>query len=225
MEESKATTRTTIIDQVVDLVLRLPWLNLAADLYGLALRLWQGLTDQGMYEVLEYESTLELLDKYGKRARFRKREKVRYRQNNIMTYQDQGWADGESLLNYRCTPGVVVDRYRPGQKTYILISLRESKQRGEVDEFHIEWSLRDAFLREQEQWETEVSHRTRYLHVRLVFPKTRPPIRIWMGEYLRRRMRLLGDSALRQLPNGRWQVEWQTNHPRLHERYVLKWEW
>lgn len=225
MAEIKSTTRATVTDQLFDLVLRIPWLNLAADLYGLGLRLWRGLTDQGLYDVLEYESTLELLDRFGKRALFRKREKVRYRQNNIMAYQDQGWADGESLINYRCTPGVVVDRYRPGQKTYILISLRESKRRGDLDEFHIEWNLHSAFLRAQEQWETEVNHRTRHLRIYLVFPKARPPIRIWVGEYLRKRMRLLEDSALRQLPNGCWQVEWHTDRPRLHERYILKWEW
>ena len=203
----------------------LPWLEILTAFYRVARKLWGDLVDEGIYEFLEYESTLELLDINGKRARFRKREKIRYRQNNVMAYPHQGWADGDSLLNSRCTPGVVVDRYRTGQKTYVLISLRESKQRGEIDEFHIEWNLRGAFLRAQEQWETEVNHRTQHLRIRLVFPKTRPPIRIWVGEYLRRRMRLLGDSALRQLPNGRWQVEWQTNRPRLNERYVLKWEW
>ncbi len=59
--------------------------------------LWQGLADEGMYEVLEYESVLELKDKRGKRARFQKREKVRYRQNNIIAYQDHAWGDGEIL--------------------------------------------------------------------------------------------------------------------------------
>ena len=55
-----------------------------------------------MYDVLEYESTLELKDRGGKRATFQKREKVRYRQDNIIAYQNQAWGDGEVLLNYRC---------------------------------------------------------------------------------------------------------------------------
>jgi hypothetical protein len=42
-----------------------------------------------MYEVLEYESTPEPKDRGGKRASFKKREKVRYRQNSIIAYQDQ----------------------------------------------------------------------------------------------------------------------------------------
>jgi len=54
-----------------------------------------------MYEVLEYESTLELKDRGGKRATFKKREKVRYLQDNVIAYQDQAWGDGEILVNYR----------------------------------------------------------------------------------------------------------------------------
>ena len=143
------TARKSIIsipDQLIALLLALPWMDILAEIYKLLRTLWRGLADEGMYEVLEYESTLELLDRHGKRASFKKREKVRYRQNNIIAYQDQGWSDGQSLLDYRCSPGVVVDQYRPGQKTYILISLRESKQHGDVDEFHMEWGLREAFV-------------------------------------------------------------------------------
>ena len=223
MADKKPNTAT--FDQLIALLLSLPWLDILAETYKLLRTLWRGLADEGMYEVLEHESTLELLDRQGKRAHFRKRQKVRYLQNNIIAYQDQGWSDGESLLDYRCSPGVVVDQYRPGQKTYILISLRENKQRGDRDEFHISWKLKDAFLRSQEQWETEVSHRTRQLLVRLIFPQARPPVRVWLGEYLRRRTQMLGDSAMQRLPDGRWQVEWQTRNPRLHERYALKWEW
>jgi hypothetical protein len=94
------------------------------------------------------------------------------------------------------------NEYRSSQKTYILISLRENKQRGDRDEFHMEWNLREAFRRTREQWETEVNHRTRKLLVRLIFPKPRPPVRVWLEEQLRRRTRLLSDSALKQLAAG-----------------------
>jgi len=225
MVDTQQNTRRYSPDQWSALIFSVPWLEVIAELYKLTRKLWSGLANEGMYEVLEHESTLELLDRHGKRAHFEKRQKVRYLQNNIIAYQDHGWSDGQSLLDYQCSPGVVVDQYRPGQKTYILISLRENKQRGDLDEFHITWKLNDAFRRSQEQWETEVSHRTRHLLVRLIFPRARPPVRVWLGEYLRRRTRLLDDSAMQRLPDGRWQVEWQTERPRLHERYALKWEW
>ena len=61
-----------------------------------------------MYEVLEYESTLELKDRGGKRAAFKEPEKVRCLQGNIIAYQDQAWGDGGILVNYRCTPKAVL---------------------------------------------------------------------------------------------------------------------
>jgi hypothetical protein len=42
-----------------------------------------------MYKVLDYGSTLGLRDRDGKRATFRKREKVRYFQDHIIAYQDK----------------------------------------------------------------------------------------------------------------------------------------
>jgi hypothetical protein len=134
-----------------------------------ARRFRAGLTG-GRYEVLEYESTLELKDREEETATFRKREKVRYLQDNVITYQDQAWGDGEILLNYRCTPGTPVDRYCSGYKTYILISRHEVKEKGDVDEFNIEWRIREGFLRQAEQWETQVTHRTKRLKINVVFP-------------------------------------------------------
>ena len=39
---------------------------------------------------------------------------MRYLQDNIIAYHDQTWDDGDILLDYRCTPGTAVDRYRLG---------------------------------------------------------------------------------------------------------------
>ena len=95
-------SNTAISEQFIALLLALPWLDILAETYRLLHSLWRGLADEGMYEVLEHESTLEILDRQGKRARFQKRQKVRYLQNNIIAYQDQGWGDGQSLLDYQC---------------------------------------------------------------------------------------------------------------------------
>ncbi len=46
--------------------------------------------------MLEYESTLELLDRKGEKAIFKKRQKVRYLQDNIIAYQDQAWGGRNS---------------------------------------------------------------------------------------------------------------------------------
>jgi hypothetical protein len=178
-----------------------------------------------MYEVLEHEVTLELMDAKGKRALVRKRQKVRYLQNNIIAYQDQAWGDGQILVNYRCSPGIEADRYESGRKTNILISLREVKERGEVDEFNIQWEQQNGYLRSVEEWGSEISHRTKWLKLQVIFPKMRPPQKVSLSEYLTRRTQPLPSEQIRKLPNGRWVVIWETDRPRLHEQYGFKWEW
>jgi len=225
MGEENHESRSAQIERLLAIALKSPWLEIAAETWKLAQKLWRGWADEGMYEVLDYEFTLELLDKKGERAVVRKRERVRYLQNSIMAYQDQAWGDGKILINYRCTPGVPVDQYRPGQKTYILISLREVKNRGDEDEFSIEWEAQNGFTRSTELWAAEVSHRTRRLKVEVIFPQSRPPVRTALVETTAQRVTALGQNALRQLADGRYTLAWETNRPRLYETYALRWDW
>ena len=213
------------LSQLFGLFTGIPIGNLLSIGLELGPKLFGGHRLEGMYEVLEYESTLELKDTKGKCACFRKREKVRYLQDNIIAYQDQAWGDGEILLGYRCTPGAAVDFHRPAHKTYVLISLREVKNRGDVDEFNIQWEIHNGFRRSQESWETEVSHPTGRVKVRVVFPKSRPPLRATLIEDTRHRTQILNEDAQLKLPDGRWQLTWENDQPRLHERYILKWDW
>ena len=210
---------------LLNIALGFPWLEIFSETWKVLRALSRGLADEGIYEVLEYETTLELCDTTGEQALFTKRQRVRYLQNDIIAYQDQAWGDGDILIDYRCTPGVAVDKHRPGQKTYILISLRAAKQRGEEDEFRIEWRQKNGFVRDKELWETEVSHRTRHLKIAVIFPQERPPHRTWLVEQMRRRTIPLHDKVQSQLPDGRWRVQWTTHKPRLQERYGLGWEW
>jgi len=178
-----------------------------------------------VYEVLEYESTLELKDIRGERASFRKRERVRYLRDNIIAYQDQAWGDGEILLNYKCKPGYPVDRYRPGKKTYILISLREVKNRGDIDEFNIQWNIKNGFPRKTELWETTVNHPTKNLKINIIFPQKRPPLEVLLIEGAPQKSKNLDESNQHQLPDGRWVVSREITRPRLHESYSFQWHW
>jgi hypothetical protein len=207
------------------LIQYLPWIEILVDLWKVGSKVIQGQSVEGMYEVLEYESILELKDIRGKRAFFRKREKVRYLQDNIIAYQDQAWGDGQILQNYRCSPGVPVDVYRPGRKTYILVSLREVKNQGEIDEFNIEWGINNGFLRSKERWETEIRHRMRLLKLQVLFPKERPPINVSLIEDTRQRTLTLDEEDNTKLPDGRWLISWEMQRPKLHETYILNWEW
>lgn len=205
--------------------LGLPWFELAGEMWKIGRKVMRGLSNEGMYEVLNYESTLELHDRGGKRATFSKRKKVRYLQDHIIAYQDSAWGDGEILVNYRCTPGKPVDRYRCGHKTHILISLREVKNKGDIDEFNIRWGIHKGFLLQTGFWATGITNRTKRIKVQIIFPKSRPPLRLSLVEGNRQRTRSFNRNAKKRLPDGRWLVSWEKQKPKLYEQYILNWEW
>jgi len=225
MNDAKREDGSSLLDKLKLFLSGLPWLKIVKGAWKVIQMATQRQSYAGMYEVLEYESTLELKDRGGNQATFRKRERVRYLQDNVIAYQDQAWGDGETLVNYRCTPGTPVDRYRSGKKTFILISRREIKNKGDVDEFHIHGNLRRGFLRRVGYWETHVSHQTTRVTIKVIFPKTRSPQHMTLTEAKRQRSHSLGTNALVRLPDGRTQVTWTTTKPRVHENYILQWEW
>lgn len=180
---------------------------------------------EGMYEVMDYETNLELCDPEGKEAVVKKKEKVRYLQNNVIAFQDQAWGDGKILLNYHCSPGTPVDRYRWGYKHHILISLGQVKSRGDIDEFQISWGIRRGFLSPTGFWGTEISHQTKRVAVRVIFPKHRVPKTALVLEKNRQKTVDLGKDSFKRLRGGNWEIFWEKYAPRLYEQYILKWEW
>ena len=211
------------LSQLVTISVSLSWFEILGELWKIGRRVMRGLANEGMYEVLDYESTLEIHDRRGKKATFKKHKKIRYLQDNIIAYQDHGWGDGEILLNYRTNRGKAVGRYRSGYKTYILLSLREIKNRGDIDEFNIEWDIRNGFLTDDGYWATDISNQTKRIKVNVIFPKSRPPLNLTLEESNRRRTRVLGEGTRKHLPDGRWLVTWEKQKPKLYEHYVLRW--
>ena len=84
------------------------WMTLVFDLYR-ALRRWvQQQSQEGMYEILSYDTTLELVDSKGKTAIFKKRQRIKFLQDYISTFQDYAWGDGEIFADYKCSPGTAL---------------------------------------------------------------------------------------------------------------------
>jgi hypothetical protein len=225
MGERKEQTTGSISDSIGSILLGLPWVDILTGAWKTGKKVFRGMVNEGMYEVLEYESTLEILDKKGEKARLSKREKVRYLQDNIIAYQDQAWGDGKILVNYRCKPGTPVDRYRSGYKTYILISLREVKNKGDLEEFHIEWEIHKGFLLKAGFWATEINHRTKKLQINVIFPEVRPPVSTSVIEKNTQRNISAGKEEKLQLPDGRWMISGERDKPRLYDHYLFNWEW
>src|SRR5512138_3863042 len=155
------------------------WLEPVMQLIG---RVLMGRSAGGIYEVQNYQCTLEVKDREGSLATVQKCERVRYLQDYIAAFQDQAWGDGSFLLNYKCSPGVPVDEYKLGHNTIKLISLRGLRNQGDIDEFNIEWSMKNGFRKSTGFWGTSINHRTHKAQVRIIFPKNRPPLEVSIYE-------------------------------------------
>ncbi|MCA9333928.1 hypothetical protein KC963_02675 [Candidatus Saccharibacteria bacterium] len=179
----------------------------------------------GMYEILEYDSTLELLDVKGETAIFRKLQRVKFLQDNIIAFQDYAWGDGDIFADYRCSPGIVVDRYQEGDRWNILISLRESKSKGDIENFYSERKVKRGFTGSEEWQQVEIRSATQQLHMNIIFPKQRRCQRALLLQRSRNRMIVLGPEHFHIYPDGRQLLSWETSKIRRFEIFTIRWWW
>lgn len=178
-----------------------------------------------LYEILDYESTLELCDTKGATARFQKRQRVKFLQNNIIAFEDYVWGDGDVLAEYACSPGVVADRYQEGDRWNLLISLRETKHKGDITEFHIARVEKASFTQADEWQQTEIRHRTRRLQMNIIFPKRRRCRRALLTQRRHNRVQVLGPAHFHDLPDGRQLLTWERRHIDPYELFTIRWHW
>lgn len=179
----------------------------------------------GMYEVLNFEAQLELKDKKGRTAIYSKSQKVRFIQDNIIAYQDTAWGDGDIFYDYKCSPGVEVDRYKAGNRYNILISLQETKQRDDQETLRIQRTIKNGFTDEAESFQVDIDHRTRNLDMRVVFPKSRIPKTIKLIKQNQAVTLTLDSNHQEFLPDGRLCYVWKTANPTLFESFIMRWQW
>lgn len=188
-------------------------------------RLWDKIHYHGMYEIVDYDSTLEIVDSKGEKAILTRRGVVRFLQDNAVAIHDHAWGDGELFAKYTCQPGVPVDFYEDGSKYNVLISLRETKHRGDVVEFWIERVIKRGLLKGHEWYETEINHWMKNLKLSIIFPKKRPCRRATLSRRSTGKTTTLPQKHFALLPDGRQKLTWETKRPKLHDRYTIKWVW
>jgi hypothetical protein len=86
MADEKRLDHRSLLKKLIAILLRLPWLEVAENAWKIIRMVIQVRSYAGIYEVLNYESTLELKDRGGKKATFKKREKVRYLQDSVLAW-------------------------------------------------------------------------------------------------------------------------------------------
>lgn len=180
---------------------------------------------RGIYEVLDYQVELELCDAAGHHAIYKKHQEIKFLQDNVMAYSDKAWGEGDIFAEYKCSPGVAVDRYKDGYRWRVLISLREAKHKNDREMIQIERHIRNGFTKSTEYLQTDTDHHIHNLTVTLLFPKERHPKSVRLTEQNSSKGFELGKEHFHELPDNRMKVIWQVKKPRLYGSYILSWDW
>ncbi len=190
-----------------------------------ALEFWRSNRFRGLYKVQNHHSTLELKDGRGLTAIFSKRQTVEFLQDAVVAIEDQAWGDGDLFAKYHCTPGVVVDRYKEGYRWKILISLRETKYKGDIEHIAIDRIVKNGFTNNPGNFQTQIDHPTKSLSISVIFPRTGLPRKVTLIEQDARRSKVLDGTYAIALSGGRVEYRYHEKHPRMYEGYIMKWEW
>lgn len=201
------------------------WLVLLFDVYQ-TLREWLvSKQPKGIYEILEYDATLELLDNTGHLATFHKRQKVRFLQNNTIAFEDYAWGEGEIFHAYSVAPGKAVDFYQESDRWNVLISLRETKHSGDVEDFRIDRTVIDGFTNSEEWQQVEIRHYTHKVTIGVIFPKDRHCRQAQIVRRSHKQATELGPEHFHHLPDGRQLVSWEIKKVQPLEIFTLRWQW
>ena len=178
----------------------------------------------GPYKVLDSTTSLEICDPNGQICIHRKYKKVRFLQNHVFAYLDQTYGEGELFADFQCSPGVVADRWRDGNRWWTLISLREIKNRDQTEEFQINRVIQDGFSEDDVHFHTNIEQVTQHLTIEVLFPKERLPRRILLIQQNKKHS-TEAKSQLQDLPDKRQKLVWEIAKPQRFETYSIQWAW
>ncbi len=201
------------------------WLVLVFDFYQTLRRWLVSQQPKGIYEILAYDATLELLDNTGHVATFHKLQKVRFLQNNLIAFEDYAWGEGEIFHAYSVAPGKAVDFYQEGDRSNVLISLRETKHSGDIEDFRIDRTVIDGFTNTEEWQQVEIRHYTHKVTIGVIFPHNRHCRHAQVLQRSRKQAADLGPEHFHDLPDGRQLVSWETQKVQPLEIFTLRWQW
>jgi hypothetical protein len=190
--------------------------------YGLILRDRFG----GLWQIIDDIDEWDIPDDTGKLVLLTKTRKLRFLQNGVFAIRDYAWGSGKVDGNYSCAPGHAADHFWHDGRHNVVVSLRETKRRGDIEDFTIKREFADSFCEDSESVHAEIMTETQQLTIKVVFPGSRPPTKAWASSR--------SDEAANKKHSkldihggvdGRQFVTHTLTRPKLGENYVVGWDW
>lgn len=176
-----------------------------------------------VYEVLNYEATVELSDADGRHAVYIRREHVRFLQDGVSGFEDYGWGSGIAFASHDVSPGTFVHREIVGSRLQSTVELPHRYHAGETMTFWIERVIQNGFTSPSECWlEAELYHPTRRLSLKVILPAARP---VRSAHLVRPGIPGRRILPVMTLADGRQRIFHLDLEPAKGARYTVIWDW
>jgi hypothetical protein len=181
----------------------------------------------GPYEVLHGRNVWDIQTSDGSLVTEEKEFAVRWLQDNVFSWCDYAWGDGEIVADYSCSPGKFVDEIDiEDRRKWLVISLGGMRNRGDREVLRTRRLIRNGFLNSREWLTFEIVEPTKEFELVIRFPKDRPCTRAWLRRRgIRRERELDLDRYMRAAEGGRQELVVSGQRPSLGDSFTINWNW
>ena len=178
-----------------------------------------------IYEILALEETWDICDKQGGRVVVTKAMDIRFLRDNVGSFEDPAWGDGDLFAEYSCKPGTCGGVFQAGPKRYAHVVLNPPRRRG--DEEHIESRrvVSGGFGKDSEWIEVHSDTCTGPLSIKVIFPQDRAPENCDWSRRRHGKEKPLRGVRLVNRPDGRHECSVRAGRTSPDEVYRLIWTW
>jgi hypothetical protein len=173
------------------------------------------------YENLSLSLCLDIKDARGSRAVVTRKQRVLFLAGDAGIVTNPVWGDGNQFARFEALGASRLGARAEGPKTALLLSLDRRPVKGTRATIVSRRLITDGFPGRQEYFDAAIERPTRSLSVRILFPKSRPPLEAHGIEPGFRSTSL----ALRANDAGRPTVAWRVRRADVGVTYSLRWSW
>lgn len=168
------------------------------------------------YETIKFSGRVEIMDPDRRAARFVRRQRVRFLEDNVAVFMDRVWGEGVLFAGY-AAPGLkLLEPIRTPKGYVVPLQLPRLFHKGEIFEIITERRIVGAFYDPLAYWDTTMSAPTNLVSIEVTVPPGTPirrPDIIAPAQ---------GDMDARQRPRS---LEFRVGRPALDVPYKLAWSW
>jgi hypothetical protein len=168
------------------------------------------------FETLSFESQLDILEENGA-ATFRRRQRIRFLEDNVSFFIDRVWGEGVILAGYSPGRGMsLVDSVRNEGRWALLLSFSRRFRKGDSVEIETERRIVGAFTESGGYWELAMNAPTRMLSLQVKSPRKRTVSEPEIVAPARGELSFKMSGA---------DAQFVVKHPALHVPYRVEWRW